>query len=48
MKTVKLKIIGIKSPIDFFYSDDDLEGIRSKFGRYRVKRRFKGDEKRKG
>ncbi len=47
MKTVKLKITGIKSPIDFFYSDDDLEGIRSTFGRYRVKRRFKGDEKRK-
>lgn len=47
MKTIKLKIISRNSPISFFYSEDELEYIRRIFGRYRIKRRFRGKEKRK-
>jgi hypothetical protein len=48
MNTIKLKIIGRKATISFFYSEDELEDIRRIFGQYRVKRRFMGDEKKKG
>jgi hypothetical protein len=45
MNTINLKIIGRRAPINFFYSDDELEEVRRIFGKYRVKRRSKGGKK---
>jgi uncharacterized membrane protein YccF (DUF307 family) len=47
IKTIKLNIIGRKAPIEFFYSDEELDEIRRTFGKYRIKRRFSGKEERK-